>query len=168
MKRRDFLTTTVGLGASGVLLGNAGLVSAEDKPAKKEDAAAPAKEKRGQVYHCEVCGAVAEILEPGDPPIVHCEKPMTLLKEKPEGPGAEKHVPVIEKIEGGYKVKIGKVPHPMTQAHGIRFIELIADGQVIRQFLNPGDKPEAVFTTSAKEVTARELCNLHGLWTAKS
>ena len=159
MKRRDFLTTTAGLGAAGVLLGKTTSAWAKDKPAE---------EKRLQVYRCEMCGTVAEILEPGMPPIVHCGKPMTLLEEKTEGPGAEKHVPVIEKIEGGYKVKVGKVPHPMTKAHYIGFIELIADGKVCRQFLNSDDKPEAVFLTPAKSVTARAWCNLHGLWKAKS
>jgi superoxide reductase len=159
MKRRDFLTTTAGLGAAGVLLGKTTSAWAKEKPAD---------EKRLQVYLCEICGTVAEILVPGEAPIVHCGKPMKLLEEKTEGPGAEKHVPVIEKIDGGYKVKVGKVPHPMTEAHHIGFIDLIADGKVCRQFLKPGDKPEAAFLSTAKSVTARAWCNLHGLWKATS
>jgi len=165
MKRRDFLTTAVAIGGTGVLLGNTSSVLAEEKD--KDKAALP-EEKRMQVYYCEACGAVAEIQEPGPPPLVHCGEPMTLLEEMIDGPGADKHVPVIEKIEGGYKVKIGKIAHPMTQAHGIRFIDLIADGQLLRQYLNPGDKPEAIFLTAAKKVTAREWCNLHGLWKAEN
>ena len=78
----------------------------------------------------------------------------------------EKHVPVIEKIDGGYKVKVGDVPHPMEEKHYIEWIELIADGQVYRQFLNPGQAPEATFMIDAAQVSAREYCNLHGLWKA--
>jgi superoxide reductase len=76
----------------------------------------------------------------------------------------EKHVPVIEKVDGGYKVKVGSVAHPMTPEHWIAAIELFADGQILRQPLTPADKPEAVFCTKAEKVTAREYCNLHGLW----
>ena len=76
----------------------------------------------------------------------------------------EKHVPVIEKIDGGYKVKVGSVPHPMEEKHLIEWIELLGDGQAYRQFLNPGDAPEAVFKVVAESVSAREFCNLHGLW----
>jgi superoxide reductase len=78
----------------------------------------------------------------------------------------EKHVPVVEKVDGGFKVKVGSVAHPMEEKHWIEFIEIIADGKVYRQYLNPGDKPEAVFTIAAAKVTAREYCNLHGLWKA--
>ena len=74
--------------------------------------------------------------------------------------------PVIEKVDGGFKVKVGDVAHPMEEKHWIEFIEIIADGKVYRQYLNPGDKPEAVFMIAANQVTAREYCNLHGLWKA--
>ena len=76
----------------------------------------------------------------------------------------EKHVPVIGKVEGGVKVKVGDVAHPMEEKHYIEWIEIIADGKADRQFLNPGETPEAVFKTDAQNVTAREYCNLHGLW----
>jgi len=74
------------------------------------------------------------------------------------------HLPVLEKIEGGYRVKVGSVPHPMEESHYIEWIELIADGKAYREFLKPGLAPEAVFLIEAAEVTAREYCNLHGLW----
>jgi len=45
-------------------------------------------------------------------------------------------------------------------------IQIIADGKAYRQFLNPGQAPETFFKTDAKKVTAREYCNLHGLWKA--
>jgi superoxide reductase len=73
-------------------------------------------------------------------------------------------VPVIEKVDGGIKVTVGSVPHPMTDEHYIEWIELLADGKAYRQFLKPGDEPEALFNVSADSVSAREHCNVHGLW----
>jgi superoxide reductase len=97
---------------------------------------------------------------------VCCDEPMVLQTENTVDAAKEKHVPVIEKVEGGYKVKIGSVAHPMTPEHYIEWIELLADGQAYRQFLNPGGAPEATFRIAAKSVSAREYCNLHGLWKA--
>ncbi len=126
--------------------------------------------KLNDMYKCE-CGAVLEVAngcECGDTAApTCCGKPMQQLKENTVDAAKEKHVPVLEKVEGGWKVKVGSVPHPMTPEHYIVIIELIADGQVLRQSLTPADKPEAVFLTKAKAVMAREFCNLHGLWTAK-
>jgi superoxide reductase len=93
---------------------------------------------------------------------------MALLTENTVDAAKEKHVPVIEKVTGGYKVTIGSVPHPMEEKHYIEWIELVADGKAYRQFLKPGDAPEATFLVIATNVTARELCNLHGLWSAKA
>lgn len=123
------------------------------------------------MYKCE-CGAVLEVAVPcgcdeKELPSC-CGKPMQILKENSVDAAKEKHVPVIEKIDGGYKVKVGSVPHPMTPEHWIAAIELIADGQVLRQTLAPTDQPEAVFYTKATKVKAREFCNLHGLWVADS
>jgi superoxide reductase len=89
---------------------------------------------------------------------------MDLLAEKTADAAKEKHVPVIEKIDGGYKVKVGSVPHPMQKEHFIEWIELLADGRAYRQFLEPGMAPEATFNVEACSVSAREHCNIHGLW----
>jgi superoxide reductase len=91
---------------------------------------------------------------------------MKLMKENTVDAAKEKHVPVIEKVPGGYKVKVGAVAHPMEEKHYIEWIELIADGEAYRYFLKPGMKPEATFKIDAAKVTAREYCNLHGLWKA--
>jgi superoxide reductase len=91
---------------------------------------------------------------------------MKLLVENTVDAAKEKHVPVIEKVEGGVKVKVGAVAHPMEEKHYIEWIQIIADGKADRKFLNPGQAPEAFFKTTAKNVTAREYCNLHGLWKA--
>ncbi len=117
-----------------------------------------------EIYKCEVCGNIVEVLHGGAGQLVCCNQPMELQKENTVDAAREKHVPVIEKIDGGYKVKVGSVPHPMEEKHYIEWIELIADGQAYRQFLNPGDAPEAVFKVDAESVSAREFCTLHGLW----
>lgn len=117
-----------------------------------------------QIYKCNICGNIVEVLHAGVGQLVCCGQPMELLKEKTEDVGLEKHVPVIEKLNGKIKVKVGSVPHPMEDKHWIEWIELVADGKVYRKFLNPGDSPEAYFEIEAENVTAREYCNLHGLW----
>jgi len=120
--------------------------------------------KRIEVYKCEVCGNIVEVLTGGAGKLVCCGKTMILLDEKTADATTEKHVPVVEKTEGGYKVKVGSVPHPMEEEHYIEWIEILADGKAYRQFLSPGDAPEAVFCIDAAGVSAREHCNLHGLW----
>ena len=117
-----------------------------------------------QIYKCTICGNIVEVLHGGVGELVCCGKPMENLVAKTADEGKEKHVPVIEKINGGVKVKIGSVPHPMEQKHHIEWIEIVADGRAYRQFLNPGDAPEATFNIEADAVTAREHCNIHGLW----
>jgi superoxide reductase len=119
-----------------------------------------------EVYKCEACGNIIEVMHGGAGELVCCGQPMKLLVENTVDAAKEKHVPVIEAIDGGYKVKVGSVPHPMEAKHWIEWIELHADGRVYRQFLNPGDVPEAVFQVQASQVSAREYCNLHGLWKA--
>jgi superoxide reductase len=119
-----------------------------------------------QVYKCDVCGNIVEVLHGGDGELVCCGQPMALLTENTVDAAKEKHVPVIEKIPGGVKVKIGEVAHPMEDKHYIEWIEIIADGKAYRQFLSPGQAPEATFNIEADKVTAREYCNLHGLWKA--
>jgi superoxide reductase len=125
--------------------------------------------KKLEVYRCELCGAIVEVIEGGAGQLVCCDEPMKLLDEKTADAATEKHVPVIEKVEGGVKVKVGSIPHPMTEEHYIQWIELIVDGKTIRQELKPGDEPEACFCLCCCEdtkLTAREYCNKHGLWKA--
>jgi superoxide reductase len=117
-----------------------------------------------EIFKCELCGNIVEVLHAGDGELVCCGKPMKLFKENTVDAAKEKHVPIVEKINGGFKVKVGSIPHPMEEKHYIEWIELIADGKAYRQFLTPGRPAEAVFTLDAADVTAREYCNLHGLW----
>jgi superoxide reductase len=120
--------------------------------------------KMKEVYKCNICGNIVEVLHAGAGQLVCCGQPMELLPEKTEDEGQEKHVPVIEKTDKGVKVKVGSVPHPMEENHHIEWIEVVADGKTSRHFLKPGKKPEAEFCFQAEGVTAREHCNVHGLW----
>ena len=117
-----------------------------------------------EVYKCGICGNIVEVLHAGQGELVCCGKPMDLQAEKTQDEGQEKHVPVIEKTESGFLVKVGSVEHPMEEKHYIEWIELVADGKSYRKFLKPGEKPEAEFCIKAETVIAREYCNIHGLW----
>jgi len=120
--------------------------------------------KRLQVYKCDVCGNMVEVIHDGPGQLVCCNQPMTLQEENTVDAAQEKHVPVIEKTAEGIVVKVGSVEHPMQDAHFIEWIQLLADGKAYRQFLNPGEKPVATFKVEGKDLSAREYCNLHGLW----
>ena len=120
--------------------------------------------KRLQIYKCAVCGNIVEVIYGSTGELVCCGQPMELLDEKTADAATEKHVPVIQKINGGYKVTVGSILHPMEEKHYIEWIELLADGKAYRQFLNPGDAPVAQFGVKAESITAREHCNVHGLW----
>jgi len=117
-----------------------------------------------QVYKCEVCGNIVEVRHTGQGELVCCGQPMKLMAENTVDAAKEKHVPVIEKIEGGFKVKVGSVAHPMEDKHYIEWIEVIAGDKVYLQFLKPGAAPEAVFKIDAPAISAREYCNIHGHW----
>ena len=123
--------------------------------------------KRLEVYKCCICGNIVEVLTGGAGELVCCGQPMENLAAKSADQGKEKHVPVIEKVNGAVTVKIGSVPHPMEPDHYIEWIEVLADGKAYRQFLQPGQAPEATFNISAGSITAREHCNKHGLWEVK-
>ena len=120
-------------------------------------------EKLG-IYRCNVCGNIVMVLNTGQGELVCCGQPMEFLRAGSVDASEEKHVTIIEKVEGGFKVKVGSVAHPMEEKHYIQWIVLQADGKSYIQFLKPGEAPEAFFCVEAEKVTAREYCNLHGLW----
>jgi len=115
--------------------------------------------KQKQIWKCNVCGNIIEILHEGADALVCCGQPMNLIEEKAEEEGTEKHKPVIE----GKKVNVGSVLHPMEEAHYIEWIEATPeDGKVLKVFLKPGDKPEVEFCFTP--ISVRAYCNVHGLW----
>ena len=120
--------------------------------------------QRLQVYKCEICGNIVEVLHEGPGELVCCGKPMKQQIENTVDASREKHVPVIERTSAGMKVKVGSAPHPMEEKHYIEWVQIMADGKSYRIFLKPGGIPEGVFVADLGTVTAREYCNLHGLW----
>jgi superoxide reductase len=122
--------------------------------------------KRLEVYKCEACGNIVEVLTGGPGALACCGTDMKLLDEKTADSSTEKHVPVIEKVDGGYKVTVGSTIHPMAEEHYIEWIELQVGSKVLKKYLKPGDEPIATFCVSedAADVSAREHCNVHGLW----
>jgi superoxide reductase len=124
---------------------------------------------RTDVYKCSECGMMLEVLVGCDCEecaISCCNGTLELVEANTVDAATEKHVPVIEKTEKGFKVTVGSVAHPMTPEHWIEWIEVIAGNKVYRKFLEPGGEPSAEFCICAEEITAREHCNLHGLWEA--
>jgi superoxide reductase len=119
-----------------------------------------------KIYKCELCGNIVEVVHVGGGSLVCCGKPMQLVVENTVEASKEKHIPVIEKLEDGFKVKVGSVDHPMEEKHYIEWIELNVGNRVYRKYLNPGDKPEACFKTctGCETYTAKAYCNLHGYW----
>jgi superoxide reductase len=120
-----------------------------------------------EVYKCNACGNIVEVLHGGAGELVCCGQPMELQEAASVDAAKEKHVPVIEKTSSGFKVKVGSTAHPMEEKHYIEWIELIAAGKAYREFLKPGQAPEAEFCVQSSQVTAREYCNIHGLWKAE-
>ena len=120
--------------------------------------------KRSQIFKCDICGNMVEILHEGKGVLICCGQPMKLFTENTVDAAKEKHIPVLEKVDGGLKVTVGSILHPMEEKHFIEWIEIIADGKRYLQFLKPGDVPEALFNVQADRITARSYCNLHGLW----
>ncbi|GAB6054847.1 desulfoferrodoxin [Methanobacterium alkalithermotolerans] len=123
--------------------------------------------KINEIYRCNVCGNIVEMVHAGVGELICCGQPMELLIERQTDVGPEKHIPIIENTKKGIKVKVGEVPHPMEENHYIEWVELIIDGKTYREFLEPGDDPEVEFNLNISEdsdLKVREYCNIHGLW----
>ena len=120
--------------------------------------------RRLEIYKCDICGNIVEVMHSGAGALVCCGQSMHLMRENSEDAAVEKHVPVVEKVEGGYRVKIGQKEHPMSEEHYIEWIELVVGDEVYTRFLNPGEKPEALFKADAGGAVVRAYCNLHGHW----
>jgi len=120
--------------------------------------------KLKEVYKCEVCGNIVEILHAAAGVLVCCEQPMILQVENTVDAAKEKHVPVVEKVKGGVLVKVGAVEHPMLETHYIEWIEVQTSNKLYRKYLNPGEIPQALFIINEEVLGVREYCNIHGLW----
>jgi superoxide reductase len=121
-----------------------------------------------QIFKCESCDMIGEVVHASKQGPSCCGSRMKYLVENSTDAAKEKHVPVIEKVAGGFKVTIGSTPHPMEDKHFIEWIEIIADGLSYKIFLKPGMPPSATFKLDAAKVVAREFCTVHGLWRAEA
>ena len=119
------------------------------------------------VYKCKLCDNIVEVVNAGGGVLSCCGQNMVQMTENTVDAAKEKHVPVLEETADGYTIKVGSVAHPMTAEHYIQWVELIMGSKVYREFLQPGQEPQASFKIDKKEKpVAREYCNLHGLWKA--
>ncbi|HAJ32254.1 MAG TPA: desulfoferrodoxin [Candidatus Atribacteria bacterium] len=123
--------------------------------------------KKLEIYKCEICGNIVEVLHIGKGALVCCGQQMKLMEEKTADQTTEKHVPIMEKISDGIKAVVGSTLHPMEEKHYIEWIEVVAKKGASRKFLEPGDKPESLFKDVEGLEKTREYCNIHGLWTNK-
>lgn len=120
--------------------------------------------ERLQIYKCEICGNIVEMLQGGKGELICCGQPMKLFKENTTDASVEKHVPVVSREGSNINVKVGSVAHPMEESHYIQWIEVVSGDKAYRRFLKPGEAPEADFCIEGKDMTVREYCNIHGLW----
>ena len=117
-----------------------------------------------QIYKCEICGNIVEVIHEGAGNLICCGQPMTLQIENTVDAAKEKHVPVVEKVEGGVFIKVGAIEHPMLEKHYIEWIEVQTSNKIYRKYLNPGDEPKALFLIEEEVLCVREYCNIHRLW----
>jgi len=123
--------------------------------------------KKLEIYKCEICGNIVEVLHTGAGTLVCCGQDMKLMEEQTADQTTEKHVPVMEKIPSGIKAVVGSTLHPMEEKHYIEWIEVISERGASRKFLMPGGKPESFFKDVEGLKKIREYCNVHGLWEHK-
>jgi superoxide reductase len=124
--------------------------------------------QRQEVYVCQQCGHVAEILRTGSGTMVCCDRPMRISEENTADASKEKHTPAVARAGGEVTVTVGSVPHPMAEDHYIEWIELVQGESTTRRFLKPGSVPQATFDVAQGPVTTRAYCNLHGIWKAEA
>ena len=122
---------------------------------------------RSEVYRCLVCGNIVEVLHAGPGELVCCGQPMKLQVANTVDASYEKHVPVVETVPGGFRVKVGSAAHPMIPEHYIEWLDLVTVEGNCRRFLNPGEIPEVEFKSKAETASARAYCNLHGFWASQ-
>lgn len=117
-------------------------------------------------YKCNVCGnVIVKVCDSNITPSC-CGRYVTNLEANTAENGKlEYHLPCVKRIDcNTIKVVIGRMEHPMTEQHYIRFIYLETEhgGQI--RYLSPGNTPEAVFVTTEKPIAVYAYCNMHGLW----
>ena len=128
--------------------------------------------ERLELYRCEICGNLVQVILSGEGELVCCGQPMQLAKGKTHDEMiTEKHVPVFIVNENGQDiVQVGTVLHPMNDDHYIMFIETISEDKnhLQLQYLHPGEEAKMILEKKIGKTLAYEFCNLHGLWEGES
>jgi superoxide reductase len=118
-----------------------------------------------EIYKCNICSNTIRIISKGTGKLSCCGEAMHKQTENTTDASQEKHVPIATKVDGGYKISVGSIAHPMEAEHYITWIALMTDDKVIHEkFFTPGERPEIVIKTTAKAIKTCEYCNKHGLW----
>lgn len=79
-----------------------------------------------ELYYCDACGNVLGAVYIGAPALVCCNKLVKKLIANSEVLGKEKHVSVVESLDGS-------IEHPMVEKHYIAFINILTKDYVIRK-----------------------------------
>lgn len=117
-------------------------------------------------YRCNHCGNIAIKLVDKNVPLFCCGQMMTQISANTTDGAVEKHMPVVSRVGNVVSVKVGEVPHPMTEEHYISHIVAVTDRGFSVAELEPNESPEANFTLNENESLqgVYAYCNLHGLW----
>ncbi|MBL6991884.1 MAG: desulfoferrodoxin [Bacteriovoracaceae bacterium] len=121
---------------------------------------------RDQVYKCDLCGNIVEVMHAAGGKLVCCGQPMGHQNENTTEAAVEKHIPTVSFSSGELAVKVGSTSHPMADDHYIEWIELVNKDTIYRQHLSPGGEPSYNFKVEHNNYVVRAYCNLHGLWKA--
>ncbi len=124
---------------------------------------------KNEIYKCEVCGNIIEVLSVGGGELVCCQKPMSHIRENSIDAGKEKHIPIVKIENDKMLVTVGEIKHPMSDEHYIQWIEVILGEKIYRKNLKPNENPNTTFEilNHSKEIIVRAYCNIHGLWISK-
>ena len=116
-------------------------------------------------FICKQCGNLIGLIDNKGVPMVCCGENMTELVPNTAEASVEKHLPVVTVSGDSISVQVGRVPHPMEEAHNIPFVYAETERGGQRKCLEVGKAPALSFCFSDdKPVAVYAYCNLHGLW----
>lgn len=118
-----------------------------------------------EIYKCDICGNLIQVLNPSYGELVCCNKPMTLQTiQRDTSELGEKHAPKIEFRENKKFVQV--TAHPMLPEHYIQFIEVYTKDKnsLHLKYFHPLETPEFDISHFEEDLNAIEFCNIHGLW----
>ena len=120
------------------------------------------------LYQCEICKKMVQILIEGEGELVCCNKPMKkVIANTEENVNLEYHLPVNIQCDNEEYIQVGKETHPMTEEHHIEFIQVISEcgKKIFTHILEPSSEPKIkIEFDDFGNYKMIEFCNLHGLW----